>query len=688
MLRLAASQIGLNSKDLEWHKNRHNARQALRNDGHTVERIGSPVRSCPETPDNLKLALPYYFPCPPFDEKRIRHNDEDEDDELLFDGPALQGSGAFWDRVMANAGKPLGIQLQHVDRRPRIIEKSRASPDISRSLKGSIEHVLNGDLGISEAHDFLCSSQYSPKSSADIERSAQLQLHFSTKCPSSSSIGLDKEETLSSNSSAEQLLASHVANLFTLPPFHRQDLAGTQRRYRNGTPWQISGSRELDGSSDPGQNHHKIQEQRVKDQLDSQQVGYRPREDSAKKAVSNGPIRLPRLEDSIATTSSPSQDPYKLAMSPQLPVSRIVEAMRRRSNGLQRSSLHISHVAPSSSPEKYPRASPNPSIETTAQPASSLEDQSLPEQNYSHAFSGAPAVFSLAIRRGRNNRISSRSISWNSQEVFQHPGSHRETASLNERIARGRSVASLAPPTARSDSHASFTSSPPHSLTPSPASTPRRSLNPNAIPFTPNNTPPAPSPRRLFPSSNLSVPPPASLPLYPFSATPRSVSFSASTASPSPFTRPSPHSHPHLFSSPPSPYPPHHLTVYNDGLPAFSQPQTPAQLTRNPYSTMSSLRAFGAGITQTAPVGDNRGSWPRPSVVALTPTPTRRSRYDYQRLEDQENITADAELERRRLRDIEARRRREPRGGAGAAAGGGRDRAGGGGDGLLATTPE
>lgn len=683
MLRLAASQIGLNSKDLAWHKDRHHARQALRDDGHAVEIIASPVRSCPETPDNLKLALPYYFPCLSSYGKRIHDNDEDEDDDLFFEGLVPQESGTFWERIMINAGTPPGIQLQHVDRRPKIIEKSKASQRISRSLKGSIEHVLSGSMGTTEAHDHSGCNQYPSESSNDAERSSQLQSRFSINCVSYSSTSLDQDMP-SSKISAEQLLASRAANVFTRPPSHRQDLVGAQPCR---THHQISGSRELDGSSDPSEHRHEIQVKRTGKRPDSQQGGYWPREDSTERAVFNGSLWHPRFEaDSVAIKSSPPQDPYKLAMSPQLPVSRMVEAMRRRSNGLQRSSLHISHAAASSSPEKHSRASPDPSAEMTARAASSLEHQSLLNGHPSDGVNGASSFLSLPIRGGKNHTISSSSNFWNSQEVLQNPDSPQLAASLSEDVAQGRSVVSLVLSTALSESHASsFMPSPPQPLTPSPSSTPRRSLNPNAISFTPNNITPVPTPRQLFPSSNLSLPPPASLPMHPFSATPRSVSFSSSTASPSPAARLSPHSQPRLLSSPPSP----HLTVYNDRLPAFSQPQTPAQLSRHGFSTMPPLRASGAGITQTAPVGDHRGSWPRQFLVALTPT--RRSRYE--RLEDQENITVDAELDRRRLRDIDARRRREPRGGAGGAVGGGvgrggRGGAGGAGDGLLATTPE
>lgn len=687
MLRLASSQIGLSSKDLAWHKDRHHDRQASRDDGHPVEVIGSPVRSCPETPDNLKLALPYCFPRLSYCERRIRHNDEDEDDDLFFNEPVPQGSRAFWDRIMANAGTPLGIQVQHVDRRPRIIEKSKASQGIIRSSKGSIEHVLSGNMEIAEAHDYSDSSPYLYEPSHDAECSSQLQSRFSTKFAFFPSIGLGKE-MLSSNGSAEQLLASGASSVFTLPPSHRQDLVGAQREYHGRTLHQVSGSMELDGSSDLGRYHRKIQGQGASKRPDMQQGGYGAGDDSAERAVLNGLLWKPRFEtESLALTSSPPQDPCKLAISPQLPVSRMMQAMRRRSSGLQRSPLCISHAVASSSPEKQSRASPDPSTKTRARAASSPEKQFLREANPSgDGVSEASGVFSLPIRRRKKYGIPSRSNFLVSQEVSQNPGSPQGATSLNKHVAWGRSATSPVPLTEPSHSPASFTPSPPHLLTPSPSSTTHRSLNPNAIPFTPNNTPPMPTPRRLFPSSTLLVPPPASLPSYPFSATPRSVSLSGSTASPSPFARPSSPCQPRFSSSPPSPP----LTVYNDRLPAISQPQTPAQLSRNAFSTMPSLRASGAGITQTAPAGDNRGSWPRYAFVARTPT--RRSRYE--RLEDQENITINVEFDRRREQEIAARRRRRAR----ARGGGGVEVAGGDGvgqevvieqgDGFLATTPE
>lgn len=662
MLRLAANHIGLSSKDLAWHKDRHHARQALRNNGLPVNVIGSPVGSCPETPDCLKLKLPYCFPRLPTSERGIHHGDEDEDDNLFSNEPVPRGSRAFWEMIMADAGTPLGIQLQHVDQRPRIIENSKASQGIIRSSKGSIQHVLNASMGTTEAHDYAASSPNPYESPNDTGYPSQSQ-------------------------SPEQTLGSHTSNGFVLPSSHRQDLVGVQGEHRGRILYHFSGSMELDGSSDLRQYHRESQEQGANKQpLDKQQGHSEARDNSVERAILKSPFWQPKFEaKSSALTSSPPQDPCKVAISPQLPVFRMMEVMRRGSSGLQRSPLCISHAVASSSPEKQSQASTDPSTKATASPASFPRQKVLLKVNASgDGISEASGMLSQPPRRRIRYRVVSQSNSLDSQEVPFKPGSSQEAASTDKHVTQGRSAISLAPSTAPSISPASDTpSSPPQPLTPSPSSTPHRRLNPNAMPFTPDNTPPMPAPRRLFPSSTLSVPPHASLPLHPFSATPRSFSFSGSLASPSPPARPSAASLPRSPMTPPSPP----LTIYNDRLPATHQPQHPAQLSRHGFNNnnMPSLHASGARITQTAPVPHERGSWAWRAFAAQTPT--RVSRHG--RFQDQENVGVDVEAERLRQREQAARSRRR----------GGEERRGGGDrgghavgieprDGLLATTPE
>lgn len=134
-----------------------------------------------------------------------------------------------------------------------------------------------------------------------------------------------------------------------------------------------------------------------------------------------------------------------------------------------------------------------------------------------------------------------------------HPAT---TNNPSRQLSPHTSVLSLRP-----DSHASSSS----------LTTPiRHSLSPLAPPFTPSNKP---------------IQPPLPLPTHPFSAVRRVVSFAS--PSPSNSTSPSPsrsniQSPSYSFNNLPTgrPRTPQY-TVYNDGLPADTQPQTPVGLPRN-----------------------------------------------------------------------------------------------------------
>jgi hypothetical protein len=673
MLRLVPTQIGLGPRDIAWHKDRHQARQSLRDEGHAVEVIGSPVRFCPETPDSLKLTLPYYFPQPPLSKKRVGHDEDDVDNDLFSNEPVPQGSKAFWDRILANAGTPPEIQIQHVDRRPLIVENPKASRSAIRSSKGSIEHVLHNNIGITEAHDYADDSPYPFEFPNDVELASQLRSRFCTQTTSFPSIDLDTE-VLTSN------ILAHPSTVFTLSRCHRHGLAGIEREHHGRTIPQFSGSMELDGSSDRRQNHRKFQGRPYCKAPDSHKGSHRASDDSGERTLSNNP----HSDDSLAL-HPPHQEPYKLAISPQLPVPRMVEAMRRRSSALQRSRLCISHAVASSSPEKQSPASPDLPTKAIA-PATSSPKGHFPLEAHLRGgvVSESCGEFSYPASRRKKYTFRPKRDSPDSHEVSLDSDSPPGPASLIKRVKQAHSVISLALSTEFSDSTASAKGSPPPLVTPSPSSASHRRLNPQAIPFTPNNSPPIPAPGRLFPSSTLSVPPPTSLPLHPFSATPRSVSLGISLATPSPFARsypsPSPYSQ-RRSTSPSSP----HLAIYNDRLPAISQPQTPDQLTRHGSSILPSLHASATRVTQTVPAGITRGALAWQAFAARTPTRARRGRYD--RLEDQENAGPEVEDERRIQREL-ARRRRSGmgRGRDGDVVGGGVTVNGD--EGLLAATPE
>lgn len=646
MLRLAPTQIRLGPRDLAWHKDRHEARQALRDNGQKVKVIGSPVRLYPETPDNLKLALPLFFPRPPSSKPDGRLDKDDvEDDSVISNEPVPRGSKTFWDRVLAHAGTSSEIQVQHVDRRPTIVEESKSSQGNIRSSKGSIEHVLSSNIETTEAHDYVSSSSYPYESLDDDGFSPQLQPRFSNEPVAVPSIDRGKD-TRSGKRSTKQPPASHPPRIFVLTPSQEQELEEIESELRGRTPRQFSGSMELDGSSDKHRYYHEVRGRLAGMTPDLRQRVYRTRDDSVERAVSDSQRQHPSVEaDPSLLTPSPPQDPYSPEISPQLPVPRMVIAMRRRSFGLPRSSLRISHAAASSSPDKQSPASPDPTKNGAATSASSLEQPFSFKANV-EVEGEASALFQQPSRRRKKYRFHWKSNSVDSREVSPPSGPSQRPVSVRQEVTQGQSAFSSARLT---------TPSPSHSFTPSPSSTPPRRLNPHAIPFTPNNTPPTSAPRRLITSPTMPIPL-TSLPLRPFSATPRSRSMNASPASPSPLARP------HSASSPDSPFhhspitppPPPHITIYDDRFSAASQPRTPAQLSRNPPSIRPPFRASGAGIAQTAPAAHGRDLRARRMLSAHSPT--RRSAYD--RLENQENLGINVEAARLAQRQAAIRMRR------------------------------
>ena len=164
-----------------------------------------------------------------------------------------------------------------------------------------------------------------------------------------------------------------------------------------------------------------------------------------------------------------------------------------------------------------------------------------------------------------------------------------------------------------------------------------------------------PSQKRYFSpfDPTLSVPP------HPFSAVRRAVSFTPSLPSASPSSSLSSsstplnspfHSYSNITYSGPSLTPPPtqtpNYTIYNDRLPASSQPRTPVGLSTNglPRNGLPSVQV-GAF---TAPTLNRNATWQRSSDTHIPGSPIRaRVRVPGMRLDDQENARHDSEIERR-----------------------------------------
>lgn len=586
MLRLAPTQIGIGSRDLTWHTERHEARQSRRADGYPVEVIASPDRAVPLRADRVKPNLSHRFVRPLSTRKTSANSVHDSD--LISKDPVPRGSRIFWDNILADAGTPSGIKVQNVGKRPRIIEQSDKSQGNARSAEASLE----GDFDTpTEAYYSSLFDITSPRQQS--KKGEVLHSSFSSEYTSACEYNENSRE-LPGNDFLEQ------APQFDLPIRSSSLLLSP-----GGTNQEVStiGSRGLfykkDWDSYPNSLPHYPRnlgtnadaESRFEFQSNPEDAGLAATKNSGQGKVSNTPESNDMAAESFG--------PFSL---PQLRLPRVVENFRRRSNGLPRSPLYISQAVASSSPEKRQQAFSNDS------------DEDVPK---------SPSLLTQPPRRRKTYKPRSESYPFNISEKSLSSSYADEISELGETgylSAQESSPRSSPPEYDNSDRGGSISSSPIPNLRPSPIRS-KRSTSPQSF--------------RSF-QTPIALPP---LPPRPFSATRRTTSGTiALPASPVPQN----------FSPPPSPTrsspstTPRRIRIYDDSLPASSQPQTPARLPRNGLPHMP----YGIGIgIQTAPAGNGRR---RRGSIGVATTPTRRRG---RTTEDQENLGLGAEFSRRLVMD-------------------------------------
>lgn len=596
MLRLAPTQITLGSRDLTWHTERHNNRRDREDQhaSHSIEVTRSPVRG-PQSVEQPFSILPYLSPhLLPGNEPVTT---DDSDTALISRQPVLRGSRAFWGNFLAEAGAPTGTQVQTVERRPRIIEMPRDSQETIRSSKGSIEEDLPGSTG--PYHDAI-DINHPQNPSNEPEKTLELQSRFSSESDTSLEEYDSKDELLVGNNSPEGLRQFNL-------PIRSSSMSSYGGRFLRSTSQddlafnspRSSDHAGLDGYSDSVPAHHDHQRKRVS--TTSVKSEY-----NAARSIA----QTPRIATGPFSDTTPLPENPR---SPQLPPPRSVDSFRLRSDSsLPRSSLCISQVPGSSSPEKRPRptanSSPeNSSSETVGEPSGMLAEPPRRHKKYKPLNQGY-IYDETALESAQVYGIDRLSI----QDPLQSSLPTSLLSSRAESVSGRQQVPSQPQNTL-------FSSSPASS---------RRNTSPYSIP--------SPS----TPRNHLSSP---TLPPHPFSATPRTISFSLPLSPTSPSAL-----NPTVPSFSPS-RTPRRMTVYNDNLPAASQPQTPARLPLNGLPAMSLENPFGIGIgvAQTAPAGIGRRR--RDSVRPTTPT--RRGRA----IEDQENLGVEVEARRRRVRESASR---------------------------------
>lgn len=585
MLRLAPTQIGIGSRDLTWHTERHEARQSRRADGYPVEVIGSPDRAVPIKTDWVKSNLPQRFARPLSSRKTGANSIRGAD--LISKDPVTWGSRIFWDNVLADAGTPSGIKVQNVGSRPRITEQSDESQGIARSVEPPFEGDFDTPTEAYYASLFDITSPHQMSQKADVLHSS-----FSSEYNSACEYNENKRGLPANDfhePSPQFDLPIRSSSLLLSPD-------GTKQEDSTIGPHDLFYRKDWDNCPD-SLPYHRRNLETYADAQSRTEFRSSPKDariETTKKSGHGKASDTPESNDMAAE----SFGPFSL---PQLPLPRVVDNFRRRSNGLPRSPLYISQAVVSSSPEKRPTVFSNYSDEDVIKSPSLLN---LPRRRKTYKPRSESYPFD----------VTERSLSSSYADETSENG---ETGYLS---AEESSPRSSPPEYDTSDRGGSISSSPVPTLRPSPARS-----NRNKSPY---------SSRSL--RTPIALPP---LPPRPFSATRRTTSGTiALPASPVPPTSSTPPSPTRSLPSTTA----RRIRIYNDRLPASSQPQTPARLPRNGLPHMP----YGIGIgIQTAPAANGRQ---RHGSIGVASTPTRRRG---RTTEDQENLGLGAEISRRQVMD-------------------------------------
>ncbi len=504
------------------------------------------------------------------------------DGSSISKDPVPRGSRLFWDNILAEAGPPLGIQVKNIGRRPRIVEQSDESDGVIRSSQASIEE----DSQNPTEPDYT--TLFDPK--------PFLRPGSPSEYASVIEYAENSEDVLTGNDFDGR------PHQFDLPIRSSSLLNSGKKRMKEDSSvnrGDLSHSRYLDGCSDfrPFDPMKSGSADDVESESNFMQYSARGFQIRT-AAKSRGGVELDFPEYSHMTSES-----FSSCSSPQLPLPRSVDNFRRRSGGLPRSPLYISQAAASSSPEKRPRASKTGEGDSTmnvgllAQPPRRRKTYKPYSPSYPFDVSETSLISSYP---DANEDISTDEPCRNSSPISPFPSTPESDGNIDEESIHSSPI-----------------------------------LKPGLSPARFNwNTQ-----QEAFPSLRHPLPLPP-IPPRPFSATPRTASFNYALPSSSISPNPSP---PSVHNSSPS-LTPRRIRVYNDRLPASSQPQTPARLPRNGLPPLFSQSQYGIGIgIQTAPAGNGRR---RESIGSTTPT-RRRGRTS----EDQENLGIVAEVTRRLIMD-------------------------------------
>lgn len=718
MLRLPPSQIDLGTNDLSWHTQRLRKRQAEHSAGIPAAPSNTHQDHQPYT-QGQHGSLSYRFP-PPRSTAIPQATNSAPNNSIIKEEPVPRDTRAFWDGLVAQVERPLYVPYRFSPRRPR-----RVAAEISNASAENSDPAPSSD---GESPDPPQRQDDSSPSREYPDHLSESEGTVSAKSRSSSVLAQSDpdEEYFSFNESIEEegsddgFAATDHTGLFESSDAALQsvneDLSQIQDHF--------SDQMDLDGSAD-GHLSRRTRNLSLTVEFDttSDDDNFLGSGDRGPGLVDTGDNLTDNDKVSIMSTSMGLPD----RESTPPPPARGMEIHKRRPATLPRSRLHISHAAISSSPEKRGRNQDSTSNDSTDHPPRRhksykprSESCSLPESQIGKDLTHTDDEREDLMASSEPPEVPSSPPELidflGGPSGLPHPDSYRDFAPQFSPL-----YASLQ----RSNTHDLFYnsqnllsteggSSPglPSNVLPPPFSASARMVSLElALPSSPQESQPS-SPASILRSSarvvesgaeSSSLRSPSDRSSLPSAGAQSSednmfrarllelnhtIAYHASEEyqQPTPPRRslyrnrtpitaqPQPRSQLYVPSpSPPPPMTPHRsMRVYNDRLPAYSQPQTPANLRRHPVVDA----AF------TAPA-----RFPRSRLVTPTRSPRRETRTPRSRMgsrnlgqrdsplalssfvidEEQENISAEEELERRMealraWRDVRYRDREERQG--------------------------
>ncbi|KAL8825396.1 MAG: hypothetical protein Q9191_004443 [Dirinaria sp. TL-2023a] len=636
MLRMKPTQIELNARDLNWHNARHETRQKQRAKGHRIpiqENILSQHTSTKILEDNIPA-----YQSPDRQLSRAAAIVAAPQMPLFSRKPDLH---KFWSGVMVGAG--VLPNMQHVvTRKPFIVSGPSCLSSGLHSAKASLQEDSSDRCAVDD-------DSYRNRTSMHGQSRARRNTTYQHDLDSLSRLSDAEEDHENDVDSGTSQALTQVDSSYGYRPSSSSSRNRSQtdrgRAHAPSLRRRDSHLRNLDGSSDP-----------LPRQDDPQ---GRTAASAGQFSMAEGPLayqQTPPLHNGLSSgtlgdlgfqgNSSFHTSPFSpdrpmdcstrafSSSPPQLPLP--IDNVRRFSNAHRRSPLYISQVPSSSSPEKRPRPPSDTNEIDFNQQMELMRLQSRRRKRYKRRSQSYPFVLSETEPMSNGPDYSARPTNNTPISIR-----HKPTAIIPEISYTYSSLPSIR---GHLDTSNPSSASEMSSVAVSPA---RRDPSPSTNPPTPCHHPP--------------WDPPLPVPPHAFSAVRRAVSIApalpSATLSPSPTPQNTSllirQGQLELSGTEPTQQTPSY-EVYNDRLPASSQPQTPRGLPTNgvPRSGLPSIYrgAF------TAPAGIARRTGQRTSQNAADHSPTRQgSRRMGLRLDDQENERHGYERERRWRRQASSR---------------------------------